>query len=309
MENDLLHKIDILRKEKNAVIMAHYYQEGSIQDIADFVGDSLALAQEAKKTDADIIVICGVHFMGETAKIICPDKKVLIPDLTAGCSLADSCKAEDLAAWKKEHPEHMVLSYVNTSADVKALTDIVVTSSNALKIVKQLPEDQKILFGPDRNLGGYINKVTGRKMELWDGACHVHEKFSLYKLLELKKQYPQAKVLAHPECKAAIVEQADVVGSTQALLNYAINGEEKTFIVVTESGILHKMQESCPYKTFIPLPTDEPSTCGCNECNYMRQITLQKLYDCLLNESPEIIVDETIASKAIACIDKMLAMS
>ncbi len=309
MENDLLHKIDILRKEKNAVIMAHYYQKGIIQDIADFVGDSLALAQQAKKTDADIIVICGVHFMGETAKIICPDKKVLIPDLTAGCSLADSCKAEDLAAWKKEHPEYMVLSYVNTSADVKALTDIVVTSSNALKIVKQLPEDQKILFGPDRNLGAYINKVTNRNMELWDGACHVHEKFSLDKLLELKKQYPNAKVLAHPECKSTIVEQADVVGSTQALLNYVINGEENTFIIVTESGILHKMKEICPDKTFIPLPTDEPTACGCNKCNYMRQITLQKLYDCLLNESPEIIVDQSISSKAIACIDKMLAMS
>ncbi len=306
-KKELIQSIRNLCKEKNAVIMAHYYQIPDIQNIADFVGDSLALAQEAKNTDASIIVICGVHFMGETAKIICPDKKVLIPDMNAGCSLADSCSAEELKIWKEAHPEHLILSYVNTSAAVKALTDIVVTSSNALNIVNQLPKEQKILFGPDKNLGSYINHVTGRNMDLWHGACHVHEKFSVEKLIMLKKQYPNAKVLAHPECKGTLLKLADVIGSTQALLNYAIQSEEQSFIVATESGILHKMQETCPTKQFIPLPPE--SDLACNECEYMRLGTLQKLYDCLLNETNEIFVDEEIAKKAIHSIDKMLEMS
>ncbi len=306
-KKELIQSIKNLCKEKNTVIMAHYYQIPEIQDIADFVGDSLALAQEAKKTDASIIVICGVHFMGETAKIICPDKKVLIPDMNAGCSLADSCSAEELKAWKEAHPEHLILSYVNTSAAVKSLTDIVVTSSNALNIVNQLPKEQKILFGPDKNLGSYINHVTGRNMALWHGACHVHEKFSVEKLIALKKQYPNAKVLAHPECKGTLIKLADVIGSTQALLNYAIQSEEQSFIVATESGILHKMQEACPTKQFIPLPPE--SDLACNECEYMRLNTLQKLHDCLLNETNEIFVDEEVAKKAIHSIDKMLEMS
>lgn len=307
-----MQAISQLRKEKNAVIMAHYYQIPEIQDIADFVGDSLALAQQAKKTTADIIVVCGVHFMGETAKIICPDKKVLIPDMQAGCSLADSCQAAELKAWKDEHPNHMVISYVNTSAAVKALTDIVVTSSNALHIVSQLPADQKILFGPDRNLGGYINSMTGRNMDLWNGACHVHEQFSVEQLIDLKKQYPDAKVLAHPECKSVLIRLADVVGSTQALLNYAKQSEEKVFIVATESGILHEMQKACPDKLFIPVPpelTEGSKSCKCNECNYMRLNTLDKLYDCLLNETNEIFVDPTIARQAIIPINRMLEMS
>ena len=291
--------------------MAHYYQRPEIQDVADFVGDSLALAQQAAKTDADIIVMCGVHFMAETAKILCPDKKVLIPAPEAGCSLADSCKATDLAAWKAAHPDHMVVSYVNTSAAVKALTDVVVTSSNALKIVKQLPEDQPILFGPDQNLGGYINRMTGRKMDLWNGGCHVHARFSEEALLQLKEQYPNAKVLAHPECKQSILQHADVIGSTQALLNYAIANSpspiaNNQFIVATESGILHEMQKACPEVEFIAVPAEGG---GCNECEYMRMCTLQNLYDCLQNESNEIHVDESIAKDAIRPIQRMLEMS
>ena len=255
--NNLSEEIRQLCKEKNAIIMAHYYQRPEIQDVADFVGDSLALAQVAAKTDADIIVMCGVHFMAETAKILCPDKKVLIPEPAAGCSLADSCKAEDLAAWKAEHPNHLVVSYVNTSAAVKALTDVVVTSSNALQIVNQLPEDKPILFAPDQNLGGYINSMTGRKMALWNGGCHVHARFSVEAILSLKQQYPDTKVLAHPECKAIVLQNADVIGSTQALLNYAkTHPEQKRFIVATESGILHEMQKSCPDVEFIPVPPE-----------------------------------------------------
>ena len=308
---NIVEQIRQLCQEKNAIIMAHYYQRPEIQDIADFVGDSLALAQQAAKTDADIIVMCGVHFMAETAKILCPDKKVLIPAPEAGCSLADSCKAEDLAAWKAEHPNHMVVSYVNTSAAVKALTDVVVTSSNALKIVKQLPEDKPILFGPDQNLGGYINRMTGRKMDLWNGGCHVHARFSEDALLQLKKQYPEAKVLAHPECKQSILQHADVIGSTQALLNYAkqhstLNTQHSTLIIATESGILHEMQKACPEVEFIPVPSENG---GCNECEYMRMCTLQNLRDCLLNENNEIIVDETIAKDAILPIQRMLKMS
>ena len=304
---NIAEEIRCLCREKNAIIMAHYYQRPEIQDIADFVGDSLALAQVAAKIDADIIVMCGVHFMAETAKILCPDKKVLIPAPEAGCSLADSCKAADLAAWKAAHPDHMVVSYVNTSAAVKALTDVVVTSSNALKIVKQLPEDKPILFGPDQNLGGYINRMTGRKMDLWHGGCHVHARFSEEALLELKKQYPNAKVLAHPECKQSILQHADVIGSTQALLNYSkAHPEHKSFLVVTESGILHEMQKTCPEVEFIPVPAEGG---GCNECEYMRMCTLENLYGCLRDEIGEIIVDEAIAKDAIRPIQRMLEMS
>ena len=314
---NIVEQIRTLCQEKNAIIMAHYYQRPEIQDIAHFVGDSLALAQVAAKTDADIIVMCGVHFMAETAKILCPDKKVLIPAPEAGCSLADSCKAEDLAAWKKAHPDHMVVSYVNTSAAVKALTDVVVTSSNALKIVKQLPEDKPILFGPDQNLGGYINRMTGRTMDLWNGGCHVHARFSEEALLALKAQYPNAKVLAHPECKATILQHADVIGSTQALLDYAKSANRQSpianrqFIVVTESGILYEMQKACPEVEFIAVPAvmDDLTICQCNECEYMRMCTLQNLHDCLLNESNEIVVDETIAKDAIRPIQRMLEMS
>lgn len=310
-QTQLISEINQLRKEKHAIIMAHYYQPEAVQQIADFIGDSLALAQQARKTDAEIIVLCGVHFMGETAKIICPDKKVLIPDMAAGCSLADSCKAEDLRKFKAEHPGYKVISYVNTSAEVKALTDICVTSSNAEKIIRMLPEDEKIIFGPDYNLGSYINKVTGREMLLWNGACHVHEKFSVEALIQLKKTHPEAKVLAHPECKGSLLVLADVVGSTQALLNYAIQSDAKEYIVATEAGILFEMRKACPDKTFIPLPpeTTEGVGCSCNECNYMRLSSLEKIYNVLKNETNEIFVDKEIASQALGCIDRMLEMS
>ena len=309
---NIVEEIRRLCSDKNAIIMAHYYQRPEIQDVADIIGDSLALAQQAAKTDADIIVMCGVHFMAETAKILCPDKRVLIPEPTAGCSLADSCKAADLKAWKEQHPEHMVVSYVNTSAAVKALTDVVVTSTNALKIVEQLPADKPILFGPDQNLGSYINKMTGRKMDLWHGGCHVHARFSEEGLLLLKEQYPGAKVLAHPECKQSILQYAEVIGSTQALLNYAIaHPEEKRFIVATESGILHEMQKACPEVEFVPVPAvmDDSTMCACNECEYMRMNTLEKLYKCLRDESNEIFVDEQVAKDAIVSIQRMLEMS
>lgn len=295
-------------REKNAVIMAHYYTDGEIQDIADFVGDSLALAQKAATTEADIIVMCGVHFMGETSKILCPDKKVLVPDLEATCSLAESCPADKFAEFVAQHPDHTVISYVNTTAATKAVTDIVVTSSNARQIVESLPQDTPIIFGPDRNLGGYINSITGRNMLLWDGACHVHEKFSVEKIIELKNKYPEAKVLVHPECKGAVVKLADKVGSTAALLQYSIKDSANVFIVATESGILHEMQKACPEKTFIPAPPSD-STCACNECSYMKLVTMQKLYDCLLNESPEIHVDAEVAEKAILPINRMLEIS
>lgn len=300
-----------LCQAKHAIIMAHYYTRPEIQDVADFIGDSLALAQKATTVDADIIVMCGVHFMGETMKILCPDKKVLIPDMAAGCSLADSCKAEDLENFKAEHPEHMVVSYVNTSAAVKALTDVVVTSSNARKIVEQLPQDAKIIFGPDKNLGNYINSVTGREMLLWDGACHVHSRFSLEALLALKRENPDAPVLAHPECKAVILTQADKIGSTKALLDFAISSPQKRFIVVTESGILHEMQKACPDKEFIPVPPEATETigCHCNECEYMRLNTLEKLLSCLQTEQPEIIIEPSLAEKALLPIERMLKMS
>ena len=307
MEN-LVDKINELRKKKNAVIMAHYYQTSDIQDIADYVGDSLALAQQAAKTNADIIVLCGVHFMGETAKILCPDKKVLIPDINAGCSLADSCPADEFGKFVKEHPGYTVISYVNTSAAVKAYTDVVVTSSNAKQIVESFPPEEKIIFGPDHNLGNFINSITGRNLLLWNGACHVHAKFSIEKILDLKKIYPQAKILAHPECKGAVLKLADFVGSTAAILKYARNNESNEFIIATESGILHKMQLACPQKVFIPAPPED-STCACNECNFMRMNTMEKLYNCLLNETPEILVDKKIAEKAIKPIQRMLEIS
>ena len=306
--NELIKAINELKKEKNAVILGHYYQKGEIQDIADYVGDSLALAQWAAKTKADIIVMCGVHFMGETAKVLCPEKKVLVPDMNAGCSLADSCPADQFAQFVKEHPGYTVISYVNTTAAVKAVTDVVVTSTNAKQIVESFPKDEQIIFGPDRNLGNYINSVTNRQMLLWDGACHVHEQFSVEKILELKTQYPDAIVLAHPECKSTVLKLADVVGSTAALLKYAVNSSEQRFIVATESGILHEMQKKCPEKTFIPAPPND-STCACNECSFMRLNTLEKLYECLKNESPEILVDPEIAEKAVKPIKRMLEIS
>lgn len=310
-KENLASAVRQLCKEKNAMIMAHYYTRPEIQDVADFIGDSLALAQQATRVDADIIVMCGVHFMGETMKILCPSKKVLVPDLSAGCSLADSCRAEDLEAFKAQYPDHMVVSYVNTSAAVKALTDVVVTSSNAKHIVDQLPADAKIIFGPDRNLGSYINSVTGREMILWDGACHVHSRFSLEALLSLKKQYPDAPVLAHPECKAVILTQADKIGSTKALLEFTKTSDKKQFIVVTESGILHEMQKACPDKEFIPVPpeTTESIGCHCNECEYMRLNTMEKLYACLRNEAPEIHVDPEVSKRALLPIQRMLQMS
>lgn len=304
----LISEIQRLKKEKNAVIMAHYYQTGDIQDIADMIGDSLALAQWAARTEADIIVLCGVHFMGETAKILSPQKKVLIPDFAAGCSLADSCPAEDFEQFVKAYPEHTVISYVNTTAAVKALTDVVVTSTNAKKIVDQFPADAKLIFGPDKNLGNYINSVTGRNMLLWDGACHVHEQFSLEKLIKLKEENPDAAIIAHPECKQPVLLLADFIGSTQALLNYTIQSEKEQFIVATESGILHEMQKKNPGKTFIPVPPND-STCGCNDCNFMKLNTLEKLYLCLKNEYPEVLVDEEIRVKAVKPILRMLEMS
>lgn len=318
-KENLASAIRQLCEEKNAIIMAHYYTRPEIQDVADFIGDSLALAQQATRVHADIIVMCGVHFMGETMKILCPDKKVLIPDMAAGCSLADSCKAEDLKkfiesqrqALSRNDQRPIVVSYVNTSADVKALTDVVVTSSNAKHIVDQLPQDAKIIFGPDKNLGSYINSVTGREMILWDGACHVHSRFSLEALLELKKQYPNAPVLAHPECKAVILLQADKIGSTKALLEFTKSSAARQFIVVTESGILHEMQKACPDKEFIPVPpeTTEAIGCHCNECEYMRLNTLEKLYACLRDETPEIHVEPSVAERALRPIQRMLEMS
>ena len=308
---DYIDKIRNLAKQKNAVIFAHYYTRPEIQECADFIGDSLALAQQATRIHADILVMCGVHFMGETMKILCPDKKVLIPDMNAGCSLADSCKAEDLAAFKKQYPDHMVVSYVNTSAEVKALTDVVVTSSNAKKIVDQLPKDAKIIFGPDYNLGSYINSVTGREMLLWNGACHVHSRFSLEALLQLKKENPGVEVLAHPECKAPILAQSDVIGSTKALLEHTIKSPAKRFIIATESGILFEMQRACPDKEFIPVPPEmtEGVGCSCNECEYMRMNTLEKVYACLRDEQPEMHVKKETADKAISSIKRMLQMS
>lgn len=305
---DIKAEIRRMCKEKNALIMAHYYTEGVIQELADFVGDSLALAQKAAATDADIIVMCGVHFMGETNKILCPEKKILVPDLNASCSLAESCPADEFETFVKAHPGHTVISYVNTTAATKALTDVVVTSGNARQIVESLPEDTPIIFGPDQNLGNYINGLTGRKMVLWNGACHVHEKFSVEKILQLKREHPAAKILAHPECKGPVISLADKVGSTAALLKYSITDDAQEFIVATESGILTEMQKSAPQKTFIPAPPDD-STCACNECNYMKLVTLEKLYNCLKYEWPSVEVEPEVAEKAVRPIQRMLEIS
>lgn len=307
-ESGLKKEILRLKKEKRAVIMAHYYQRGEIQEIADYIGDSLALARKAKETDAEVIVMCGVHFMAETAKILNPDKKVLIPDAEAGCSLADSCRAEDLEKFIASHPGHKVISYVNTSAAVKALSDVVVTSGNARKVVESFPKEEKIIFGPDKNLGNYINAVTGRNMVLWDGACHVHDRFSMEGIIELKKNHPGAKILVHPECKRPLQLIADKVGSTAALLEYARDSEAVEFIVVTESGILIEMQKKCPEKVFIPAPAED-SECQCNNCEYMKLNTLEKLYKCLRDEENLVEVDEKIAEKALVPIERMLEIS
>lgn len=304
----LRQEIARLKREKNALIMAHYYQREEIQEIADFIGDSLALAQQAAKTDADVIVMCGVNFMGETAKILCPDKTVLIPDIAAGCSLADSCNPEEFEKFVKAHPDHTVISYVNTSAAVKALTDIVVTSGNARKVVEQLPADEKIIFGPDHNLGEYINSVTGRSMLLWDGACHVHDRFSLEKIGELKKEHPDAKILVHPECRRPLQLIADKVGSTAALLDFASKDDAGEYIVVTESGILFEMRNKCPQKTFIPAPAED-AECQCNQCDYMKLNTLEKVYEALRDGKPEVKVDPEIAEKVLRPIKRMLEMS
>ena len=305
---DLKAEIRRMCEDKDAIILAHYYTQGEIQDIADFIGDSLALARKAANTDAKIIVMCGVHFMAETCKILSPEKLVLAPDLNAGCSLADSCKANDLRKYKEEHPGYKVVSYVNTTAAVKALTDVVVTSGNAKKIVDTFPKDEKIIFGPDRNLGSYINSVTGRQMLLWDGACHVHERFSLEKIIQLKQEHPNARILVHPECRGAVVKLADKVGSTAALLKYSIENEATEFIVATESGILHEMQKACPGKTFIPAPPEDAG-CACNECSYMKLITPEKVYLCLKHEWPCVEVDEETARKAVRPINRMLELS
>lgn len=307
-KEQLREEILRLKKEKNAVIMAHYYQIPEIQEIADYIGDSLALARIAADTDAEIIVLCGVHFMGETAKILCPEKKVLIPNAKAGCSLADSCDPVEFEKFIKAHPGHTVISYVNTSAAVKALTDIVVTSGNARKIVDALPADEKIIFGPDKNLGGYINAVTGREMVLWNGACHVHDRFSLEKIVEMKREHPEAKILVHPECQRPLQLIADKVGSTAALLDFARNDKAQEFIVVTESGILFEMRRECPEKTFLAAPAED-SECQCNECEYMKMNSLQNLYEALRDEQPEILVDAELAARAVRPIRRMLEMS
>lgn len=299
-----------LKKEKNAVILAHYYVDGTLQDIADHVGDSLALAQKAASTaaGADIIVMCGVNFMGDTVKLLCPDKKVLVPDNAAGCSLADSCPADEFEKFIKEHPGYTVISYVNTSVGVKALSDVLVTSGNARRIVDSFPADAKLIFGPDRNLGSYINSVTGRNMILWDGACHVHQRFSAEAIARLKEEHPGAPVLVHPECPRPVVLMADKVGSTAVLLKYALESDAKEFIVATESGILHQMHKGAPDKTFIPAPPVD-STCGCNDCAYMKLNTLEKLRDCLRDEIPEVKVDPAIAQAALRPINRMLELS
>ena len=304
---DLFSEIEKLKKEKNAVILAHYYQNPDIQDIADYIGDSLGLSQQAAKTKADIIVFAGVHFMAETAKILSPSKKVLLPDLKAGCSLADSCTAEKFSKFISEHPDHLVISYVNCSAEIKALTDIVCTSTNAVQIVESLPLNQKIIFAPDKNLGTYINKKTKRNMVLWNGACMVHEIFSLQKISKLRSQHPNAKLISHPECETPVLEISDFIGSTTALLNYTIKSPEHEFIVATESGIIHQMQKSSPHKTFIPAPPT--NSCACNDCPHMKLNTLEKLYTCLKYETPEIFMEENLRKKAESSILKMLEIS
>jgi quinolinate synthase len=307
-KSEIIKNINTLRKEKNAIILSHFYQDGDIQNIADFIGDSLALAQWAAKTTADIIVLCGVHFMGETAKIICPEKRVFIPDIKAGCSLADSCAVEEFQQFIDEHPDYTVVSYINTSAAIKALSDIIVTSANAAKIIASLPEDEKIIFVPDKNLGDYVNKQTGKNMLLWNGACHVHQQFSIERILELKQQYPDALLLTHPECPANLREISDHVGSTSSMLKFSKNSDKKQFIVATEAGILHQMKKENPDKKFIPAPPKDSAN-TCNECVFMRMNTLEKLYLCLKNETPEIFIDEETRLKAVRPIKKMLEIS
>ena len=311
-EVDLKKEIRAICKEKNAVILAHYYTQGEIQEVADFIGDSLALARKAAETDAQIIVMCGVHFMAETCKVLSPEKLVLAPDLNSGCSLADSCKADDLKKFKEEHPGYQVVSYVNTTAAVKALTDVVVTSGNARKIVDTFPKDARLIFGPDYNLGSYINEVTGRKMLLWQGGCHVHERFSVAEIVKLKEQHPDAKVLAHPECKGPVLAVADVVGSTAVLLKYATEHPEHAYIVATEAGILHEMQRACPDTMFYPVSPEISEGgigCSCNECEYMKMNTLLKLYNTLRYEWPVVDVDPAVASEAVKPIERMLELS
>jgi quinolinate synthase len=304
---DLFDEIEKLKKEKNAVILAHYYQEGDIQDIADYIGDSLGLSQQAAKTDADIIVFAGVHFMAETAKILSPNKKVLLPDLKAGCSLADSCPPHLFRKFKESYPDHLVITYVNCTAELKALSDIVCTSSNAVQIVESLPKEQKIIFGPDKNLGAYVAKKTGRNLVLWNGACMVHEIFSREKITKLKERHPNAKLLAHPECEDVILQMADYIGSTTGILKYATNNPATEFIVATEAGILHQMQKDNPTKKFFPAPPN--NTCACNDCPHMKRNTLEKLYLCLKNEMPEITVPEHIIARAVKPIERMLEIS
>jgi quinolinate synthase len=303
----VIQQIKRLRKEKNAILLAHFYQVPEIQDLADFVGDSLGLSQEAYKTDADIIVFAGVHFMAETAKILNPEKKVLLPDLEAGCSLSDSCPAPEFKKFKERYPGHIVISYINCSAEVKALSDIICTSSNAVKIVESLPKDAKIIFAPDKNLGSYVNMITGRNMVLWEGSCEVHDIIKTEAVIQLKIDHPDAKLIAHPECKAVILEMADFIGSTTALLNYTQREPAKEFIVATETGILHQMQKSSPDKKFFIVPTDE--TCSCNDCPYMKLNTLPKLLNCLKNESPEIVLSAGLMDKARKPILRMLELS
>ena len=305
---NLVKEIQKLKKEKNAIILAHYYQQGEIQDIADFIGDSLELSRQAAKTDASVIVFCGVHFMAETAKILCPEKKVLLPDLKAGCSLADSCPADEFKKFIRQHPDHLVISYINTSAEIKAMTDIICTSSNAAKIVNSIPVEQKIIFAPDKNLGNYISSITGRKMVIWNGACHVHARFSLEKIVKLKNENPDAKLIAHPECEKPVLILADYIGSTSALLKFTGTDMTLKYIVATESGILHQMKKQHPEKVFIPAPPDD-SNCGCNDCSFMKLNTLDKVYLCLRYEKPEISMDEELRKRAERPIRKMLELS
>ncbi len=305
---DLFEEIEKLKKEKNAILLAHYYQEADIQDIADYIGDSLGLAQKAKQTDAELIVFAGVHFMAETAKILNPTKKVVLPDLKAGCSLADSCPPDEFKAFKADHPDHVVISYINCTADIKAETDIICTSSNAKYIVESVPKDQGIIFAPDRNLGAYLQKTLNREMLLWDGACQVHEIFSLEKIMQLKEVFPEAKIIAHPECEKPVLDIADFIGSTSQLLRFSKESEFKEFIVVTESGIIHQMKKNAPNKTFIPAPSSE-DTCACNDCPYMKLNTLEKIYLCMKYELPEITMSEELRLRAKAPLDRMLEIS
>lgn len=304
---DLFAEIEKLKKEKNAIVLAHYYQEPDIQDIADYIGDSLGLSQEAAKTEADVIVFAGVHFMAETAKILSPEKTVLLPDLKAGCSLADSCPPHLFKKFKEKYPDHLVITYVNCTAELKALSDIVCTSTNAVQIVESLPKEQKIIFGPDKNLGAWVAKKTGRDLVLWNGACMVHEIFSREKITKLKERHPNAKFIAHPECEEAVLQMADYIGSTTGLLKYSINNDAQEFIVATESGIIHQMEKANPHKTFIPAPPN--NSCACNDCPYMKRNTLEKLYLCIKNGLPEVTVPADIIVRARKPIERMLEIS